>query len=151
MSGQYNPNKKPTMPLHPDDKFKAQFLTRNHLDALNDFERSFLLSVSSKQYITADQLAKLNEVSDQVLARIEKKSKPQAEEKPAKEKSPMARCRSCQQQIVFLKTASGKNMPVDYSGQAMDDQRDHVLFDGKRHVSHFSTCPEADKHRSKSK
>jgi len=62
----------------------------------------------------------------------------------------MAQCRSCKQQIVWLKTAKGKSMPVDYSAQrGNDDARDHVLFDIDRHVSHFKTCPDAAQHRGK--
>ena len=39
--------------------------------------------------------------------------------------TPEARCRSCQATIHWLKTAAGKNMPVDPDG-----------------TSHFATCPD---------
>jgi arginine/lysine/ornithine decarboxylase len=55
----------------------------------------------------------------------------------------ITRCRSCNQQIVFLKTATGKNMPVDADTVEPSDD----LFDRSRHKSHFATCPKADKHR----
>lgn len=53
------------------------------------------------------------------------------------------KCRSCDQYIVFLKTAKGSNMPVDAESVTEGDEE----FDPKVHVSHFSTCPEADKFR----
>jgi len=52
-------------------------------------------------------------------------------------------CRSCEQYIVFLPTASGKTMPVDAESVTEGDEE----FNPKVHVSHFSTCPEADKFR----
>lgn len=56
-----------------------------------------------------------------------------------------AECRSCGAQIVWMKTAAGKNMPVDAETVESGDTE----FDGKHHVSHFSTCPNAAQHRSK--
>lgn len=54
-------------------------------------------------------------------------------------------CRSCGEEIVFIKTAAGKVMPVDaYSVEVGDTQ-----FDKDRHVSHFSTCKYAKEHRRK--
>jgi hypothetical protein len=44
---------------------------------------------------------------------------------------------------VWLKTASGKNMPVDADTVDEGDTE----FDHEKHVSHFSTCPFANKHR----
>lgn len=55
-----------------------------------------------------------------------------------------ADCRSCGAQIVWMKTAAGKNMPVDAETVEHGDEQ----FDSKRHVSHFSTCPNAAQHRS---
>lgn len=54
-------------------------------------------------------------------------------------------CRSCGQYIVFLPTASGKSMPVDAESVTEGDEQ----FDPKTHVSHFSTCPDADKFRKR--
>lgn len=54
-------------------------------------------------------------------------------------------CRSCGAIIVWMKTKSGKNMPVDYSSVPPDDP---FVFDPERgHISHFATCPNANKHR----
>lgn len=55
----------------------------------------------------------------------------------------ITRCRSCNKQIVFLKTRNGKNMPVDADSVEPEDDE----LDLSRHVSHFRTCPNADKHR----
>jgi hypothetical protein len=55
----------------------------------------------------------------------------------------ITRCRSCRAQIIWLKTAAGKNMPVDADSVEAEDQE----FQPGRHVSHFSTCPQADQHR----
>lgn len=56
----------------------------------------------------------------------------------------ITRCKSCRARIIWLKTAAGKNMPVD----ADTVEPDHDEFDAaKGHVSHFSTCPDANKHR----
>jgi hypothetical protein len=57
----------------------------------------------------------------------------------------IARCRSCNAQIVWFKTSSGSNMPVDESTVEADD----VALDLTRHKSHFATCPNADHHRKK--
>lgn len=53
------------------------------------------------------------------------------------------RCRSCRAQIIWFRTASGKNMPVDAGTVEPDDDE----LDLSRHVSHFSSCPQAGQHR----
>ncbi|MEY4760642.1 MAG: hypothetical protein RLZZ200_498 [Pseudomonadota bacterium] len=53
------------------------------------------------------------------------------------------RCRSCNAKIIWLKTAGGKNMPVDEGTVEAGDYE----FDSKRHKSHFATCAQADQHR----
>lgn len=53
------------------------------------------------------------------------------------------RCRSCRAQIIWFRTAGGKNMPVDADTVEPDDDE----LDLSRHVSHFSTCPQASQHR----
>ncbi len=65
-----------------------------------------------------------------------------------------AKCRSCGAYIVWLKTKAGKTMPVD--ADSVDDADAPVgagekpLFDANAgHVSHFATCPNADKHRKR--
>lgn len=56
----------------------------------------------------------------------------------------MPKCRSCGEQIIFLKTASGKNIPVDAETVTEGDD----LFEPKSgHVSHFATCSDPGAHR----
>lgn len=74
-----------------------------------------------------------------------------------------ATCRSCHAPIWWLVTEAGKRMPVnptpDPSGNLAVKgcgflgfrvlKADEDLAAGEtRHVSHFATCPSADKHRS---
>lgn len=56
-----------------------------------------------------------------------------------------ARCRSCDALIVWFRTAAGKRMPVNAETTKPTDA-EHQL-DLSRHVSHFSTCPDATKFR----
>jgi hypothetical protein len=61
-------------------------------------------------------------------------------------KHPFTRqCTSCGADIVWFRTSSGKRMPVDEATTKPNDA-EHML-DLKRHISHFATCPEADKWR----
>lgn len=53
-------------------------------------------------------------------------------------------CKSCKRPIVWLRTTSGKSMPADASSVGPDD----AVFDRTKHISHFATCPNADKHRN---
>lgn len=55
----------------------------------------------------------------------------------------ITRCRSCNARIVFLPTSSGKSMPIDADTVEADDEE----FEYGRHVSHFSTCKQANQHR----
>ena len=56
------------------------------------------------------------------------------------------KCKSCSKEIVFLKTKSGKTMPVN----ADTIQGRETVYDHKKgHVSHFSDCPDASKFKSK--
>lgn len=55
----------------------------------------------------------------------------------------ISECRSCGASIVWLKTEAGKNMPVDADTVDEGDEE----FDNDKHVSHFATCPNSDKHR----
>lgn len=79
------------------------------------------------------------------------------------------RCRACGARILFLKTASGKTMPVDEEGTFFLETEngpemfvlgDGVTMRGQRvsteqmmdadrfgYVSHFATCPAADQFR----
>jgi hypothetical protein len=55
----------------------------------------------------------------------------------------IVRCSSCRARIIWLKTAGGKNMPVDADTVEPEDE----TFNGEKHVSHFATCPNANQHR----
>jgi hypothetical protein len=55
----------------------------------------------------------------------------------------ITRCRSCRAKIIWFKTEGGRNMPVDADTVEPDDDE----WDPPRHISHFATCPNADKHR----
>ena len=55
----------------------------------------------------------------------------------------ITRCNSCRARIIWLKTDAGKNMPTDADSVEPEDQ----TFEPGRHISHFSSCPNADKHR----
>jgi len=46
---------------------------------------------------------------------------------------------SCRAEIVWLRTASGGNMPVDAATITSDDT-EQTLFDAARHTSHYATC-----------
>jgi hypothetical protein len=55
----------------------------------------------------------------------------------------IVRCKSCNAQIVFLETAAGKRMPIDADTVEAED----TVYEHGRHVSHFSSCPQAQQHR----
>lgn len=55
----------------------------------------------------------------------------------------ITRCKTCRARIVWLQTATGKNMPVDADTVEPHDE----IFEYGRHVSHFTTCPQAKQHR----
>ncbi len=58
----------------------------------------------------------------------------------------LQRCKSCGASIVYLSTRGCSMMPVDASSVAEADEQ----FDHTKHVSHFSSCPNAAAHRSPS-
>jgi hypothetical protein len=60
-----------------------------------------------------------------------------------KHEARIRRCRTCNAQIIWFKTAEGRNMPVDAGTVEAGDEE----LDLKRHKSHFATCPQAAKHR----
>lgn len=57
--------------------------------------------------------------------------------------TPARRCRSCNAEVYWIQTATGKKMPVD---AAVDGGVAPGLHPGQG-VSHFATCPHADQHR----
>lgn len=79
----------------------------------------------------------------------------------------MATCRSCGAKIDWIKTKAGKNMPVE--GEPVEyadcedgdvivtdggetykvDHSKPLVFSVSGRISHFSTCPDADKWRNK--
>ena len=62
-----------------------------------------------------------------------------------------ANCRSCGALIYWIETERGKKMPVDTGRVAImvpdEDGRNAKLVYG--YQSHFTTCPDAKKHRAK--
>ena len=76
-------------------------------------------------------------------------------------------CRSCGKQILWIRTKSGKNMPVDptfVNFKKVDGGKERIVLpngeviagerceaddnpDGHGYISHFATCPNADSHR----
>lgn len=78
----------------------------------------------------------------------------------------MSQCRSCGTKIDWIKTITGKNMPLDpdYIQYSEAKQGDVLVTDGgvvykvdhskdlpsvKGRVSHFATCPDANNWRKK--
>lgn len=76
----------------------------------------------------------------------------------------MSVCRSCGAPIEWLKTKAGKFIPCDQPALKWDDCKEGdkligetgeiVTHDGRPrnthqrfYISHFATCPDADKHR----
>lgn len=57
----------------------------------------------------------------------------------------ITRCKSCRARIIWFKTDSGKSMPVD--ADTVEPEDDELDLD--RHVSHFSTCPQAGEWRKR--
>lgn len=55
----------------------------------------------------------------------------------------IVRCKSCRAQIIFLRTPAGKLCPTDADTIDAHDE----VFEWGRHVSHFTTCPNAGEHR----
>jgi hypothetical protein len=61
----------------------------------------------------------------------------------------MAKCKSCGEEIIWVKTASGKNTPLD----AKEKTLYKIVKEGvspivlRGHESHWATCVTAEKHR----
>lgn len=57
----------------------------------------------------------------------------------------MTKCKKCGKEILFLKTKTGKLMPVDYESLKEYEKGlpESYLKIQKHHISHFSTCPYA--------
>lgn len=76
----------------------------------------------------------------------------------------MANCRSCWAEIIWVRTARGKHMPIDAEAIEVTAPADKAayVFDsngvtvkiepgqaGTGHLSHFATCPSAHEHRKR--
>lgn len=70
------------------------------------------------------------------------------------------RCKSCGAEIEWIRTTSGKNMPLDILPIAGGNVE--ILLNGRgqvvepddntiRSVSHFVTCPDRDEHRRRTR
>lgn len=56
------------------------------------------------------------------------------------------RCKPpCNAKIIWFKTEAGRNMPVDADTVRPEEDE----YDPSRHISHFASCPNANKHRKK--
>jgi hypothetical protein len=62
-------------------------------------------------------------------------------------------CKACKKEIYFLQTKSGKLIPVNADSISEDDKMlldkgNVILFEpAKKHITHFSDCPDAKKFR----
>lgn len=65
----------------------------------------------------------------------------------------MAKCKKCNADIVFLKTNSGKLIPVNFSSLSAKEilSNKEITFDHNIHITHFSDCPFAYEFRKKKK
>lgn len=69
----------------------------------------------------------------------------------------MNRCKSCQAEVIWCKTAHGKSMPIERNDEGnliVVKGIAHVIPKGEepvagmqRFISHFATCPRAALHR----
>lgn len=68
---------------------------------------------------------------------------------PNRSKVPYSTCRSCDQRLMWVRTARGKSMPIDYDWQLsyLWNEGEEVDYDPDSMTCHFETCPKADKHR----
>lgn len=65
----------------------------------------------------------------------------------------MSECKSCGAPIVWALTEAGKKVPLDVKSEKRFILKDKVSVEvilRNTYVSHFATCPNADKHRKKS-
>jgi len=53
------------------------------------------------------------------------------------------RCKACGKEITFLRTDTGKAIPVDKDSTDAADE----YFDRDRHITHFRACPKAAEFR----
>jgi len=64
----------------------------------------------------------------------------------------MAKCKSCGAEVIWATTEDGKKIPLDAKGEkrfiASEKQKGVVIM-RTTFITHFATCPNADKHRKK--
>lgn len=66
---------------------------------------------------------------------------------------PNATCRSCGADMIWAQTPNGRDMPLDAKPLksvcqiARDGDTVEIIRMHDAYVSHFATCPNADKHR----
>jgi hypothetical protein len=58
----------------------------------------------------------------------------------------ISKCRSCGEEIVWMKTEAGKNIPVNVESIA---DKEAPIFDPDQMISHFATCKDANTWRKK--
>lgn len=66
----------------------------------------------------------------------------------------VTQCRSCGADIVFLRTETGKRMPVNVLPTAQPfrgPNAGELYYKRNAHQSHFATCPAASEFRSKNR
>ena len=56
----------------------------------------------------------------------------------------MAKCKSCNKDIAWIKMKTGKVMPVDVPAITVITENGETI---KAYTSHFVTCPNANEHR----
>jgi ribosomal protein L31 len=64
----------------------------------------------------------------------------------------IGKCRSCEEEIVWMITKKGKNIPVDIDSVDTDHlfaigPDEKLTFKYGDHVAHFNTCVNAEEHR----
>ena len=69
----------------------------------------------------------------------------------AKSKDPtVTTCTTCGAEIFFVKTKAGKTVPLNAKAERRYvEDADGVWHLLKTYVTHFVTCPQADKHRKR--
>ncbi|MBU0475280.1 MAG: hypothetical protein KKF62_14095 [Bacteroidetes bacterium] len=58
-------------------------------------------------------------------------------------------CKSCGAKIIFMRTNSGKYIPVNFDSVVGSGIPSYEIFNSKKHTSHFATCPYVATHRKK--
>lgn len=64
----------------------------------------------------------------------------------------MPTCKACGAEIIWKKTTNGKNIPLDTEPRKMATimKDGETVWIGDAYTTHWETCPEADRFRTKS-